>query len=41
MNSARYFAAACQTDLPNPKSRDGITRQVQHKLSMIDQAVLG
>jgi predicted amidohydrolase len=41
MNAARYYAAACQTDLPNPKSRDGIARQAQHMLAMIDQAVLG
>jgi predicted amidohydrolase len=41
MNAVRYYAAACQTDLPNPKSRDGIGRQAQHMLSMIDQAVLG
>ncbi len=38
---ARYYAAACQTDLPNPKSRDGIARQAAHMLAMIDRAVLG
>jgi predicted amidohydrolase len=38
---ARYYAAACQTDLPNPKSRDGIAGQVEHMLAMIDRAVLG
>src|SRR2546429_6332776 len=37
----RYYAAACQTDLPNPISRDGIARQVNHMLAMIDRAVLG
>jgi predicted amidohydrolase len=38
---ARYYAAACQTDLPNPKMRDGIARQVSHMLALIDRAVLG
>src|SRR3954471_4754975 len=37
----RYYAAACQTDLSNPRSRDGIARQVGHMLAMIDRAVLG
>jgi predicted amidohydrolase len=37
----RYWAAACQTDLPNPANRDGIVRQVNHMLAMIDRAVLG
>src|SRR5713101_4626489 len=37
----RYWAAACQTDLPNPKTRDGIGRQVNHMLAMIDRAVTG
>jgi predicted amidohydrolase len=37
----RYYAAACQTDLPNPRSRDGIARQVGHMLAMIDRAVVG
>jgi predicted amidohydrolase len=37
----RYYAAACQTDLPNPRDRDGITGQVEHMLAMIDRAVLG
>jgi predicted amidohydrolase len=37
----RYYAAACQTDLPNPTKRDGIARQVQHMLLMIDRAVVG
>jgi predicted amidohydrolase len=37
----RYWAAACQTDLPNPKTRDGIARQVNHMLAMIDRAVIG
>src|SRR5260370_42303504 len=37
----RYYAAACQTDLPNPKTRDGIVKHVDHMLAMIDHAVLG
>jgi predicted amidohydrolase len=37
----RYFAAACQTDLPNPDRREGIGRHVSHMLAMIDRAVLG
>src|SRR5437764_2984870 len=37
----RYYAAACQTDLPNPTSRAGIARQVNHMLAMIDRAVVG
>ena len=37
----RFYAAACQTDLPNPLHRDGIGRQVSHMLAMIDRAVVG
>jgi predicted amidohydrolase len=37
----RYYAAACQTDLPNPTGRQGIARQVSHMLAMIDRAVVG
>jgi predicted amidohydrolase len=37
----RYYAAACQTDLPNPRHRDGIARQVEHMLALIDRAVQG
>jgi predicted amidohydrolase len=40
-DSLRYYAAACQTDLPNPRDRAGISRQVQHMLAMIDRAVVG
>ncbi len=36
-----YYAAACQTDLANPKDRGGIARNVQHMLAMIDRAVVG
>src|SRR5947209_6528172 len=39
--ASRYYAAACQTDLPNPQHRDGIVRQVSHMLAMIDRAVVG
>jgi predicted amidohydrolase len=41
VNEPRYYAAACQIDLPNPRNRDGIIRQVNHMLAMIDRAVLG
>jgi predicted amidohydrolase len=37
----RYYAAACQTDRPNPRGRDEIPGQVDHLLAMIDRAVLG
>ncbi len=37
----RYAAAACQTDLPNPRDRAGIAAAVEHMLGMIDRAVLG
>src|SRR5712691_4132857 len=37
----RYYAAACQTDLANPRNRDGIARQVDKMLAMIDRAVMG
>ncbi len=37
----RYYAAACQLDLPNPKRRDGIHRRVQKMLDMITCAVTG
>jgi len=38
---ARYWAAACQTDLPNPPTRAGIARNVSHMLAMVDRAVQG
>src|SRR5438874_13708784 len=41
MNSLRYYAAACQTDLPNPRTRAEIHRQVDRMLAMIDHAVVG
>jgi predicted amidohydrolase len=37
----RYAAAACQTDLPNPRDRRSIASAVNHMLAMIDRAVLG
>src|SRR4051794_37326939 len=37
----RYAAAACQTDLANPRDRDGTAAAVGHMLGMIDRAVLG
>src|SRR5438445_918374 len=37
----RYYAAACQTNLPNPRQRDEIKSQVDHMLAMIDRAVVG
>lgn len=37
----RYLAAACQTDLPNPRDRTGIARQVDHMLAMLERAVIG
>jgi predicted amidohydrolase len=37
----RYLAAACQTDLPNPRDRSGIARQVGHALTMMERAVIG
>jgi predicted amidohydrolase len=36
-----YFAAACQTNLPNPTDRSGIGKQVSQMLAMIDRAVIG
>src|SRR5262249_22773403 len=37
----RYYAAACQTDMPNSRTRDEIPRQVDHMLALIDRAVQG
>ena len=37
----RYYAAACQLDMPNPTTRDGIKDRVDRMLSMIDFAVRG
>ncbi len=38
---SRYYAAACQTDLPCPRSRDAIPARVGELLAMVDQAVVG
>ena len=37
----RYWAAACQTDFPNPADRGAIPERVGHMLTMIDRAVVG
>jgi len=37
----RYYAAACQTDLPCPRTRDELPGRVAALLAMVDQAVLG
>src|SRR3990172_7242670 len=37
----RYYAAACQTDMPNPSDRDQIGPRVERMLEMIDHAVVG
>jgi predicted amidohydrolase len=37
----RYLAAACQTDLPNPRHRSEIADRVSHLLGMIERAVVG
>ncbi len=41
MKTDRYYAAACQLDLPNPKTRDQIAARVDRMLSLIDYAVTG
>jgi predicted amidohydrolase len=37
----RYYAAACQIDMPNPKHRDEIAARVKRMLDMITFAVTG
>ena len=37
----RYYAAACQTDMPNPSDRRQISERVERMLEMIDDAVIG
>lgn len=37
----RYYAAACQLDMPNPTDRQEIGSRVTRMLEMIDQAVTG
>jgi predicted amidohydrolase len=41
MTPIRYAAAACQTELANPVSRDGMRGNTDRMLSMIDSAVAG
>ncbi|MGC8644377.1 MAG: nitrilase-related carbon-nitrogen hydrolase, partial [Isosphaeraceae bacterium] len=38
---SRYYAAACQTDLPCPRHRDELAGRVGYLLGMVDRAVLG
>ena len=37
----RYYAAACQIDMPNPTLRSEIAPRVRRMLEMVDQAVVG
>ena len=37
----RYAAAACQTDLPNPRTRDEMRANTDRMIEMIDAAVIG
>ena len=37
----RYYAAACQTDLPCPKTRDELPERVERLIGMVDAAVVG
>ncbi len=37
----RYYAAACQTDLPCPSHRRELPSRVSHLLAMVDHAVVG
>lgn len=37
----RFYAAACQLDMANPRQRDEIGGRVERMLEMIDQAVVG
>jgi formamidase len=41
MSLPRYYAAACQIDSPNPRTRDGIVARTRRMLEMIDYAVGG
>lgn len=40
-SSDRYYAAACQLDLPNPKHRDEFGPRVKRMLDMVEFAVAG
>jgi predicted amidohydrolase len=37
----RYYAAACQLDMPNPKTRDEIPQRVGRMLDVVEYAVTG
>ena len=37
----RYYAAACQTDLPCPSHRSEIRTRVDRLLTMVDRTVIG
>ncbi|MBI3895843.1 MAG: nitrilase [Acidobacteria bacterium] len=41
MDTLRYYAAACQTDFPNPVRRSEMKRNTARLLQMIDYAVVG
>jgi predicted amidohydrolase len=41
MSHIRYAAAACQTDLPNPRTRSEMRGNTDRMLAMIDHAVAG
>jgi len=41
MSYIRYAAAACQTDLPNPRTRSDMRGNTDRMLAMIDHAVAG
>ena len=41
MECLKYYAAACQTDQPNPLHRSEMKRNTAHILQMIDQTVVG
>jgi len=40
-SAERFYAAACQLDLPNPAHRDEIAGRVDRMLEMIEHAVIG
>ena len=41
MSLIRYAAAACQTDMANPATRDDMAANTDRMVSMIDSAVAG
>jgi predicted amidohydrolase len=40
-STKRFYAAACQIDMPNPTTRDEIAQKVDKMLEMTDYAVTG